>query len=138
VSNFLVHHLQELLASARIAPMVNQVEFHPYLQQPALHEFCRDNRIQLEAWAPLMKGTVSQAPELAELAQKYAKNPVQITLRWMIQRGIVAIPKSAQQHRIQSNAAIFDFEIEAEDLARIDRLDRNQRFGEDPNNFHFD
>ncbi len=138
VSNFLVHHLQDLLRTARITPMVNQVEFHPYLQQPALQQFCRDHGIRLEAWRPIIKGRVNQAPELVELAEKYGKNPVQVTLRWMIQRGVIAIPKSVHKDRIFSNAAIFDFELEAEDLARIDGLDRNERFGEDPDNFNFD
>jgi diketogulonate reductase-like aldo/keto reductase len=84
-----------------------------------------------------MKGEVMQISELAALGKKYGKNPVQITLRWMIQRGIVAIPKSGQKQRIWENADIFDFEIEAGDLALIDRLDRNERLGADPDNFHF-
>lgn len=137
VSNFLVHHLEHLLETARIVPMVNQVEFHPYLQQPDLQAFCRNYRIQLEAWRPIMKGEVIQIPELTALGNKYGKNPVQITLRWILQRGIVAIPKSAQKQRIRENADIFDFDLEADDLALIDRLDRNQRLGADPDNFHF-
>jgi diketogulonate reductase-like aldo/keto reductase len=84
-----------------------------------------------------MKGEVMQIPELAALGKKYGKNPVQITLRWILQRGIVAIPKSAQKQRIRENADIFDFEIETDDLALVDRLDRNQRLGVDPDNFHF-
>lgn len=138
VSNFLVHHLQDLLQDARIPPMVNQVEFHPYLQQPDLQEFCRLNQIQLEAWRPLMKGKVMQIPELVELGKKYGKNPVQITLRWMLQRGIVAIPKSARQQHIRSNADIFDFKIEEEDIVLINSLDRSERLGQNPDNFHFD
>jgi len=138
VSNFLVHHLQNLLQEARIVPMVDQVEFHPYLQQPDLQAFCREHQIQLEAWRPIMKGKVYQVPELVELGQKYGKTPVQITLRWMIQRGVVAIPKSEQKESIQSNADIFDFELDAEDLALIDDLDRHERLGADPDNFHFD
>ena len=136
VSNFLVHHLESLLDEARVVPMVNQVEFHPYLQQPDLQAFCREHQIQLEAWRPIMKGQVTQVPELIELGNKYGKNPVQITLRWMIQKGVVTIPKSAQQHRIQANADIFDFELEAGDMALIDRLDRHERLGKDPNDFN--
>lgn len=79
-----------------------------------------------------------EVPELVKLGQKYGKNPVQITLRWILQRGIVAIPKSAQKQRIRENANIFDFELETADLVLIDRLDRNLRLGEDPDNFHFD
>ncbi len=138
VSNFLVHHLQDLLTGARIAPMVDQVEFHPYLQQPELQSYCREHHIQLEAWRPIMKGRVVEVPELVELGRKYDKNPVQITLRWMIQRGVVAIPKSANKDRICSNADIFDFEIVNEDMALIDSLDRHERLGQDPDHFHFD
>jgi len=138
VSNFLVHHLASLLEDARIVPMVDQVEFHPYLQQPDLQAFCREHQIQLEAWRPIMMGKVNDVPELVKLGQKYGKTPVQITLRWMIQRGVVVIPKSEQQARIQSNANIFDFELEAQDLALVDGLDRHERLGADPDNFHFD
>jgi diketogulonate reductase-like aldo/keto reductase len=113
------------------------VEFHPYLQQPQLQAFCREHHIQMEAWRPIMKGQVMQVPELVALGQKYGKNPVRITLRWILQCGIVAIPKSVQQQRIRANADIFDFELEADDLALIDRLDRNQRLGADPDNFDF-
>jgi diketogulonate reductase-like aldo/keto reductase len=134
----LVHHLEDLLDGARIVPMVDQVEFHPYLQQPELQAFCRKHQIQLEAWRPIMMGKVIQLPELVEVGQKYGKTPIQITLRWMIQRGVVAIPKSEQEERIQSNADIFDFELGAEDLALIDGLDRHERLGADPDNFHFD
>ena len=138
VSNFLVHHLESLLAEARIKPMVDQVEFHPYLQQPDLQAFCRKHQIQLEAWRPIMKGKVNQVPELVQLGQTYGKTPVQVTLRWMIQRGVVAIPKSEQQARIQSNADIFDFDLTAEDLAMVDSLNRHERLGVDPDNFDFD
>lgn len=138
VSNFLVHHLESLLESARIVPMVDQVEFHPYLQQPDLQAFCREHRIQLEAWRPIMRGQVNQIPELVELGQKYGKTPVQITLRWMVQQGIVTIPKSEHKERIESNAHIFDFELQSEDLTLIDGLDRHERLGADPDNFHFD
>lgn len=138
VSNFLVHHLQDLLSNARIAPMVDQVEFHPRLQQPDLQAFCREQHIQLEAWRPLMKGQVLKIPELALLGEKYGKTAVQITLRWMVQRGVVAIPKSGNKERIFSNFDIFDFEIADEDMARIDSLDRNKRLGQNPDSFHFD
>ena len=138
VSNFLVHHLQDVMADARIMPMVDQVEFHPRLQQPELQTFCRAHHIQLEAWRPLMKGQVLAIPELAALGEKYGKSAVQITLRWMIQRGVVTIPKSANKKRIFSNSDIFDFEIDEADMALIDSLDRNERMGRHPDNFHFD
>ena len=137
VSNFLIHHLETLLEEARITPMVNQVEFHPYLQQPDLQAFCRERQIQLEAWRPIMKGRVSQAPDLIELGQKCGKSPIQVTLRWILQHEIVTIPKSQNKQRIQDNTDIFDFEIEAEDMALIDGLDRGERLGPDPDNFDF-
>ncbi len=137
VSNFLQHHLTDLMESAEVPPMVDQVEFHPRLQQPELQEYCQQHNIRLEAWRPIMRGQVHDIPELEELAQKYGKTPVQVTLRWMIQKGIVTIPKSENKERIRSNADIFDFEIEETDLATIDGLDRNERMGEHPDDFHF-
>ena len=85
-----------------------------------------------------MFGRVTEVPELVQLGEKYGRSPVQVTLRWMLQRGIVAIPKSAQQERIRSNADIFDFDVAPEDLKVIDGLDRQQRLGKDPDTFHFD
>lgn len=137
VSNFLVHHLEELLPHCKVTPMVDQVEFHPYLQLPDLQSFCRANAIQFEAWSPIMKGQVNEIPLLQELAHRFGKTPVQVTLRWEIQKGIVTIPKSVHRDRILSNAEIFDFEIPATDMARIDALDRHHRIGADPDNFNF-
>jgi methylglyoxal/glyoxal reductase len=137
VSNFLVHHLEMLWPHCKIPPMVNQVEFHPYLQQPPLQQFCIDHRIQLEAWSPIMKGRVNNIPLLQELSGKYGKTPVQITLRWELQKQIVTIPKSVHNERILSNADLFDFEISAEDMQKIDGLDKHFRIGADPDNFNF-
>ncbi len=137
VSNFLVHHLESLIPHCTVAPMVNQIEFHPFLQQPALQQFCKEHQIQLEAWSPIMKGRVNDIPELQALAAKYSKTPVQITLRWELQKQIVTIPKSVHRDRICSNAAVFDFEISPEDMAKIDGLDRHFRVGADPDNFNF-
>lgn len=137
VSNFLVHHLQDLLPTCKIKPMVNQVEFHPYLQQPPLQNFCKENQIQFEAWSPIMKGKVMEIDVLKALGVKYGKSPVQVTLRWEVQKGIVTIPKSIRKERIFTNADIFDFELSEEDMAKIDRLDKHQRVGADPDNFDF-
>ena len=135
VSNFLVHHLEDLLPTVEIAPVVNQIEFHPYLQQPELCEFCRRNHIQLEAWRPIMQGRVMKVPELVALGEKYGKSAVQVTLRWILQRGVVVIPKSAKQERIISNADLYDFELSAEDMSLIASLDRGERFGPDPDTY---
>lgn len=137
VSNFLRHHLQDLLQSAGIVPMVNQMEFHPWLVQQDLLEYCRDKDIQYEAWSPLMKGAVAQVPDLRDLALKYGKTEAQIVLRWDLQKGVVTIPKSANKGRIEANAAIFDFELAPEDMARLDSLERRHRFGPDPDHFDF-
>ncbi len=137
VSNFMLPHLQDLLQNARIIPAVNQIEMHPYLQQPELIEFCRQQNIQVEAWSPLMKGEVRKVAEIKKLGQKYGKTPIQISLRWLMQRGVVVIPKSSKKRRIQKNAQVFDFELAQEDLALIDGLDRAVRVGPDPFNFSF-
>lgn len=136
VSNFHVHHLQELLAGAKTVPAVDQVEFHPLLSQVELRRFCKEQGIQLEAWSPLMQGNLD-LPLLAELAAKYGKSPAQIVLRWDLQRGVVTIPKSITAHRIRENADVFDFELSAADMAAIDALNANRRFGSDPDNFNF-
>ncbi len=137
VSNFLVHHLKHLLPHTRIKPMVNQIEFHPELIQPELLKFCQDNQIQPEAWHPIMKGKVNGIRIFQALSVKYQKSPVQIVLRWDIQKGVVTIPKSATPERIIHNADIFDFELSAEDMAKIDSLDKHARMGADPDNFNF-
>lgn len=132
VSNFLVHHLEVFLPECKITPAVNQYEFHPELQQPDLLEYCRKHGIQPEAWSPIMKGRVNDVPLIQELADKYGKTPVQITLRWEIQKGIVTIPKSVTPERIISNANIFDFELNEDDIAKINGLDKNGRIGGHP------
>jgi diketogulonate reductase-like aldo/keto reductase len=137
VSNFLQHHLEDLMLEAESMPTVNQVEFHPYLVQPGLQNFCKDNGIQYEAWSPIMKGKATDIDLLEELADKYGKSPVQIVLRWDLQKGVVTIPKSAHKKRIKENADIFDFELSREDVKQIDALDKNERIGPDPNNVNF-
>lgn len=137
VSNFMVHHLEDLLKTCQIKPMVNQVEFHPKLIQPDLLTFCKTNEIQLEAWSPIMKGRVNDIPLMKALAEKYKKTPAQITLRWELQKGVVVIPKSVTPERISSNAGIFDFILSEQDMAKIDTLDMAKRIGPDPDNFDF-
>lgn len=137
VSNFHVHHLEKLSTKANYAPMVNQVEFHPYLTQEELRQYCQKHQIQVEAWSPLMQGNFLQEPVILELAKKYNRTPAQIVLRWDIQHGVVTIPKSVNKDRIEENAQIFDFALEEEDMKRLDQLHRGQRFGPDPDNFDF-
>ncbi|MEF3303907.1 aldo/keto reductase [Paenibacillus sp. GYB003] len=138
VSNFHEHHLDDLLQDAEIKPMVNQVEYHPRLSQRSLLNYCRDRGIQLEAWSPLMQGKELLDHELMkELAAKHRKTPAQIILRWDVQNGVVTIPKSVTPERIRENADIFDFELSADDMRRIDELNENRRVGPDPDNFNF-
>jgi len=137
VSNFLRHHLEDLLAHTKLIPAVNQVEFHPYLRQPELMDFCRAHGIQMEAWSPLMQGHVFAVPEIRQLAAKYGKNPAQIVLRWDLQHEVVTIPKSVHQERIVENKQILDFELAEDDLALLDGMNSGKRYGSDPDDFSF-
>ncbi|WP_274654838.1 aldo/keto reductase [Paenibacillus humicola] len=136
VSNFKVHHLESLRQGSDTIPAVNQVEFHPLLNQQELLQYCRQNGIQLEAWSPLMQGKLDQ-PLIADLAAKYGKTPAQIILRWDLQHEIVTIPKSVRQARIQENAGVFDFTLSDEDMKALDGLNQNRRFGPDPDQLLF-
>lgn len=135
VSNFLIHHLQDVINNCEIIPMVNQVEFHPYLLQGELLEFCKENKIQLEAWSPLMRGRVNAIREIQDIAKKHNKTPAQVVLRWDLQHEVVTIPKSVHEERIKENSDIFDFELSKEEMRIINGLDRNERFGAHPDDF---
>ncbi|KJE28030.1 aldo/keto reductase family protein [Geobacillus kaustophilus] len=137
VSNFHIHHLQDVLADCEIKPMVNQVEYHPRLTQKELHAFCRENGIQLEAWSPLMRGEILSEPTIVDIGRKYGKTPAQVVLRWDLQHGVVTIPKSVTPARIKENADIFDFSLTDEEMKQIDALNLNKRVGPDPDNFNF-
>lgn len=136
VSNFNIHHLETLKQSSNTIPAVNQVEFHPLLNQQELLQYCKREGIQLEAWSPIMKGNLD-LPVLTELAAKYNKTAAQIVLRWELQHGVVVIPKSVRRERIVENAGIFDFALSDEDMRAIDGLNQNRRFGPDPDTFLF-
>lgn len=137
VSNFQVHHLKDLMADAETIPMINQVEYHPRLTQQEVQAICREHGIQMEAWSPLMQGQLLDHPLLVELARHYGISVAQIILRWDLQNGVVTIPKSTKPHRIAENASVFDFELTAEDMARISALNQNLRIGPDPDHFDF-
>ncbi|MFU1796410.1 aldo/keto reductase [Paenibacillus azoreducens] len=137
VSNFQIHHLENLMKDAEIKPVINQVEYHPRLTQTELQAFCEKHGIQLEAWSPLMQGELLDNEVLTAIAAKYNKSVAQVILRWDVQKGIITIPKSTKEHRIVENAAIFDFELTKEDMKLIDELNQNHRVGPDPDNFDF-
>ncbi|KOO42694.1 aldo/keto reductase [Priestia koreensis] len=135
VSNFNINHLERLLEDATVKPMVNQVEYHPLLSQEELHQYCKENGIQLEAWSPLMRGQLLENPVLLDIANKYSKSTAQIVLRWDLQNGVVTIPKSTKEQRIVENASIFDFQLTDDEMKRISNLNENKRSGTDPATF---
>ncbi len=137
VSNFLRHQLDDLLQTADIKPMVNQMEFHPRLVQQGLLDYCQSNDIVYEAWSPLMQGHIFAIEDLTRIASKHGKSIAQVTLRWNLQKGVVTIPKSSKPHRIEENGGLFDFELTADDMSIIDALDQGKRIGPDPDNFDF-
>lgn len=137
VSNFNPHHLEDILATGQVKPAVNQVEFHPKLNQKGLRDYCREQDIQLEAWSPLMRGRILEDEIIMSIAKKYGKTPAQLILRWDLQHGVVTIPKSVKPQRIKENADVFDFELSQEDMEKIDALNENIRTGADPDDFNF-
>lgn len=137
VSNFNIHHLEDILREGEVKPVINQVEYHPHLTQVELQEFCEREGIQLEAWSPLKKGELLGDPVIQRLAEKHQKTPAQIILRWDIQNNVLTIPKSIKEHRIIENADIFDFSLEEEDMQEINGLNINSRSGADPETFNF-
>lgn len=132
VCNHLEHHLEALLAAAEVPPMVDQYEFHPWLQQPSLRAYCEAHDIVVEAWAPLMKGRVADVPELMAIGAAHDKSPAQVAIRWLLQLGVVTIPKSVHPGRVAENADVFDFSLTDAEMTAIARLDRGERFGPEP------
>ena len=137
VSNFLKHHLIQLFETAKIVPMVNQIEYHPWLAQPELLKYHQKHKIKVQGWAPLMRGKIFEIDLLKEIAEKYNKTVVQLVLRWNLQNGVLVIPKTVKPERIVSNSTVFDFELSIEDMTLIDGLNRNERIGPNPDNFSF-
>lgn len=137
VSNFEPLHLQKIIKETGVTPSVNQIELHPYFQQQTLRKIHAELGVVTEAWAPLGQGKVLQDPVLIDIGKKYGKSSAQIVLRWHIQLGNVAIPKSVKPERIRENFDIFDFELLPEDMMAIKQLDRGKRNGLDPNTYVF-
>ncbi|MDQ0214711.1 diketogulonate reductase-like aldo/keto reductase [Oikeobacillus pervagus] len=136
VSNFQIHHLEDLMSTSNEKPVINQVELHPYLSQKPLREFCKQHQIAVEAWSPIARGRILEDPVLAEMGKKYGKTTAQIILRWHLQNNVVIIPKSVHANRIKENAQLFDFELQATDVEVIHSLNKDQRFGKDPDYFN--
>lgn len=131
VCNFGIAQLEDLMAHTTVVPAVNQVEVHPHLSQNELLRFTKTHGIQLEAWRPIMMGEVLQIPELVTIGKRHQKSAVQVTLRWLIQRGVAVIPKSVTPLRITQNFDVFDFELSPEEVAIIEGLNQNRNLGED-------
>lgn len=134
VSNFSKENLEALLESTDVIPAVNQLELHPGFQQRDLRKFCQSKGIALEAWSPLggQGGTLLQHETLQEIATTHNKSSAQIVLRWHIQKGHIAIPKSSHPARIQENNNVFDFALTEQEIQRIDSLETNTRQGPNP------
>lgn len=137
VSNFQVKHLQMVMDAGTVKPVINQIEYHPFLTQEVVKDFCEQNDIQVEAWSPLMNGDILKNDVINKLADKYDKSSAQIVLKWDVQTGVITIPKSSNEGRIKENINIFDFEMTNEDIAEISELNEDHRIGPDPDSFDF-
>ena len=128
ISNFYTDRVMDLLANNEIAPAVNQIETHPFYQREEDLKFLKENGVQMESWAPFAEGknNLFQNEKLLEIGKKYNKSVAQVILRWLIQRGVVVIPKSVKKERIIENINVFDFELLAEDMEMIKSLDTNK------------
>jgi len=140
VSNFMVEHLTQLLEQTDVVPAINQIELHPYFQQPEVHAFDTEHGIVTQAWSPI-GGITSyrdsekrsfDEPVILAIGEKYGKSAAQVMLRWHIQKGVQVIPKSTKAERIAENFDVFDFEITADEIAQIDALDTGVRGGPEP------
>ena len=134
VSNYTIRHLEELLQTSKTVPAVNQVEFHPYLYQKELLDFCRTRNIRIEAYSPLTKGKILNDPKLLDMALRYNKSAAQILIRWSLQHELIVLPKSTRPDRIRENADVFDFEISAEDMNALNNFHCDYRIAWDPTN----
>lgn len=137
VCNFRSHHLDPLMESAEMLPMVNQIEMHPGCNQQVTRDFCKRNGIMVEAWAPLGRGSILNNELLVDIAASYGCTVAQLCLRWCLQRSAVPLPKSINAGRIAENARIFWFDITEDDLQRIDGLDPLGQSGLDPDTVDF-
>jgi 2,5-diketo-D-gluconate reductase A len=140
VSNFMEDHLENLLGQVEVVPAVNQIEVHPYFSQPELRSLMAQRDIATQAWSPIggvyaygpKNSTVLEDTVVVESAAKYGKTPAQGVLRWHIEHGFCAIPKSVKPHRIAENIDIFDFQLTADEVAAVDALDTGVRGGPEP------
>jgi len=133
VSNFEIAHLERLAAETDTVPVVNQIEAHPYLQNNDLRTYGESHGIATEAWSPIAQGAVLDDPVIVAIADEVGRTPAQVTLRWHIQRGSIVFPKSTTPARIEENIRLFDFELNADQVAKIDALDQGEAGRQGPN-----
>lgn len=134
VSNFEPQHLDKLLQTANVVPMVNQVESHPFFPNLETHEYNAAHGIVTEAWSPLARGRAVTDPTLTQIGEKYGKNAAQVAIRWGLQRGDILFPKASSPERQRENLDVFDFELTDEEMAQILALDEGEagRSGSNP------
>lgn len=134
VSNFNQDHLERIIGETGVTPVVNQIELHPSFQQQDKRAYLAQHDIKIESWSPLGSGRALGNPVLGEIAQKHGKTVAQVIIRWHLQEGLIVIPKSTHRERMEENIAVFDFELDAEDMQRIAGLDdpAGGRIGSDP------
>jgi 2,5-diketo-D-gluconate reductase A len=135
VSNFGAAHLERVIAAGSVVPAANQIEVHPYLTQDPLREFDRAHGIATEAWSPIARGKVTDDAAIKAIADQAGRTAAQVVLRWHIQRGDIIFPKSTHRARMEENFALFDFELNDEQMAGISALNRDERTGPDPDTF---
>jgi diketogulonate reductase-like aldo/keto reductase len=132
VSNYLIRHLSELLSETAVVPVVNQVEFSPFLYQKELLDYCRSKGIVIEAYSPITKGKRLDDPNIVRIANQYHKTSAQILIRWALQQDLVVLVKSNRVERIEENGSVFDFEITPQDMTVLNSLNENYRTSWDP------
>nr|XP_015812485.2 glyoxal reductase [Nothobranchius furzeri]XP_054596038.1 glyoxal reductase [Nothobranchius furzeri] len=136
VSNFLIHHLEQLKEDCSVVPHVNQVEYHPFQQPNDLIEYCRKEGIVFEGYSPLAKGQVFKNPIVQQIAEKHKRTQAQICIRWSIQNGVVTIPKSVKKNRIWENCQVFGFQLDEADMVALGGLHDGRHVSWDPTNVH--
>ncbi|XP_037643165.1 uncharacterized oxidoreductase ZK1290.5-like [Sebastes umbrosus] len=134
VSNFVIHHLEQIKQDCTVVPHVNQVEYHPYQQPHKLMEYCRQEGIAFQGYCPLAKGQALSDTTIIQLAQKYGRTPAQICIRWSIQNGAITIPKSTKKEHVEENCQVFGFQLEEEDMEAIKNLHDGRHVSWDPTN----
>ncbi|MEJ7529912.1 aldo/keto reductase [Staphylococcus hominis] len=135
VSNFNPDHFEALLAQVSIKPVINQVEFHPYFTQEKLRKYLEAQNIYMESWSPFMNTQILNDETLNEIGKEVNKTAAQVIIKWNMQHNVVVIPKSVTSSRIEENIDVFDFELSADQMKRIDDLNKDQRIGPDPDTF---